>query len=60
MQQPSDTLIAELRAIELWDRMFREADKADEVDTVAWIERRKRRFAIYEEIGVASSLSSPN
>jgi hypothetical protein len=43
-------LIAELRAIELWDHIYALSDSPDAVDMTAWMGRRERQAEIYEEL----------
>jgi hypothetical protein len=51
MQQASnESLIAELKAIELWDQMFLQSDEHDEEDNAAWVARRDRQAAIYQQL----------
>jgi hypothetical protein len=44
------TLMAELRAIELWDRAGEGADPEDELDRAGFKARRSRRLQINREI----------
>jgi hypothetical protein len=43
-------LLAELRAIELWDWIYALYDLHDAVDEAAWLARRDRQAAIYERM----------
>jgi hypothetical protein len=38
--------LAELRAIELWDKLFQEFRPTDELDMIAWVARGERRIEI--------------
>jgi hypothetical protein len=48
MQLSMTSLIAELRAIELWDHFYSHSNTRDAIDATAWIARRERQAAIYE------------
>jgi len=41
-----EELLAELRAIELWDKLFQEFRPTDELDKIAWVARGERRIEI--------------
>ena len=62
MQQLSkDCLIAELRAIELWDHFYTLSNSRDEVDESAWRRRRERQVEIYEQLmaqGISEATTS--
>jgi len=45
-----DSLISELRAIELWDHFYTLSDIHDIVDASAWSNRRERQSAIYKQL----------
>ena len=45
-----EQLFHELRAINLWDRAFFSAEKPDLIEFIAWENRRKRVFQIYQQL----------
>jgi hypothetical protein len=45
-----DALIAELRAMDLWDRLRAEAAREDDIDRSGFAARRMRRLEIIGEI----------
>ena len=49
-QSNINSLIAELRAIELWDHFYMLCDIHDFVDTSAWSNRRERQSVIYKQL----------
>ena len=44
------SLLAELKAIELWDQFYLLAEAHDAVDRCAWEHRREREAAIYIQL----------
>ena len=45
-------LTSELRAIKLWDEIYALSDVHDEVDELAWRNRRDRQVVVFEQLGI--------